>query len=189
LAPTFYDFTCAGNLNKPSPYVLHGTISRIYPESVEMSIPDGVMYVSDPEAIRASMSGGPRSQLQALAALKMGQMPISESEYYLLDPATQANFKATPALKTVYILHFADNIRDAGISAGTRVGTLAMPTTTPGFWDHGTKVSNLPDRAHFFRVYPDHIESVTNISSITNSAGLKIVATNLATLSEPSRTP
>jgi hypothetical protein len=160
-----YDFTYAGSPAHPSGYLLSGTITRIYPKSVEVSIPSGTVFIPDVDSIRKSMfEDGPGGQLQALSALRLGQRPMALGEFMALSPEMRANFKEVETYKQVYILDLSKDVQDHNLTVGANIQTLAVPTTIPDFWDHGIKLTNVPTSG-FFRIFPDRITRISTTAT------------------------
>ena len=163
IGTNIYDFTHAGSPSNPSPYVIRGKIGHIYPQSVELLIPDGVRYVPDRDALRDTMNtGDPNQMLQGLAAFKLSQQPLSAGAYYLLAPELRASLTAVPNYRSIYVLHLKPTLIALNLSPGCGLITLALPTKDAGFWDHGVAVTN-PVCRRFFRLYPNHVATITNV--------------------------
>jgi hypothetical protein len=162
-----YDFSFAGG--SACAYSVRGTITRIYPKSVEIISAAGTVFVPAMGNIRGSVSyDGPSGQLQALAALKMGEKPLSPGAFYSLSPEMRSYFMEVQTYRTNYVLNLTDIVLAQKATIGDRIQTLAIPTATHGFWDHGTTVTNI-SAARILRVFPDRMVWVNVTNSISSA--------------------
>ena len=140
-----YDFSGAGSI-----YHVCGTVSKIYPQSIEIKI-FGFRLVDGQIAIRL-MNDDPESMRTALAAYAIGineangirtTRLLNQTEYRALSPELQQYFE--PASITMFLLN------SPATEVGQVIDAVAVPTPNKGFYDCGKTFTG--DTNQFRKMY------------------------------------
>ena len=169
IGTNLYDFSFAGPASR---YRMRGEATRLYPQSVELSIRTGTSLQFDnssPAAADALKYGGPEEQLRLMAAMRMGQddkgntRPISGGQYMTMSPAMRQYFTVVTNYAKVYLLN------PPTCELGQVVDCVAVPTANKGYFDCGKLFTgNTNDFTVIYRIKNDRI-SIDRISPAVNT--------------------
>ena len=188
-----YDFSGAG---PNSCYRVRGRISKVYPQSTEISTahlyyqryvfpaPAAsalAMSILGPNDVLAMKAGDPQAiERGVTVARAINVLPheapplvfITPDQYSYLDTAMKNNFRPVTVWATNYLLHYSNP------HLGKGVDCLAIPTKYRGFYDCGIPFEGDTNRFKIiFRVMPNRIVARTNLSSVFFTASTNISRT------------
>ena len=150
IGTNLFDFSRAGH----GSYYLGGDLIRIvklYPQAAQVEIKHVSMeFIPDPQPIPDP--GDPADMLHALAQFKMRQsIPRNLSPGAAWALGISGHEEQVVTTTTIYVINHPTNL-------GYKIDYCAVPTTTPGFWDHGIPFIGNPLRyKYIYRVLPDRI--------------------------------
>ena len=189
-----YDLTFA---DAKSGYRVHGTVSKVYPQSVEVTIPYGIAYqrymFGDPTGLisPSDMLGMKADDLDAIQrGVAVADMlnstdyysnyfnppPITTAQYFSLDPEMRKNYKQVIVYAKVYILNYQQTV-----AKGDVINCAVVPTKYRGFYDCGIPFSGDTNQfVYTYAVVRNRIVVRTNFNAglSTSSTNISITATN-----------
>ena len=191
-----YDFSSAGANSR---FHIRGTVSKMYPQSIEVhtfyQLYERYVFPAPGASALAMSLLGPQDVLSmkagnmdaigrgvavaqiinALPHEKPSAPPITPQQYYSLDATAKNDYRAITICVTNYLLHCAN------LKVGNIVDGFAIPTKDKGFYDCGIPFTGDANKFEIiYRVLPNRIVEATNLSFalLGSSTNVSLNATN-----------
>ena len=131
-----YDFSAAG---PRSLYRIHGPVTQVYPQSVQVQVPTGAgfEFIPPPPGVTPEMLGMDDLQTMLLA-MRIGRETngtlrlISAKQYLSFGPRLQEHFRSVTRHTETYLVNYPTKLR-----VGQAVDCVAVPTADNRFFDYG----------------------------------------------------